>query len=176
MLSRGTWAYVDSYGYNKTFAGNAWLSTDGILYDEFGASLNEDGEEPGRDLMGDVAATEKAQVVSAGKSLSSRYALAEVSGIKIAETLNDWATLGKKHGRTQRDIADFSERLFGVTAAQVTPALQLARSGDLSGMQAVNNDVATTWNTTPEISKSILTSWYADQIRDFQGATASVRR
>ncbi len=175
VLSTGTWQYVDAYGYPQVFTGSAWLAHDGILYDQYGFALNEEGQEQGRDLMGDVASAEKAQVKDAGQHLASRHALAEVTGIKIAETLNDWATLGKKHGRTQRDIEDFSGRLFGVTAAQFTPALAKAQRGDLTGMETLNNDVATHWSTSPETSKEILTGWYSEQIRAFQ-ATASVRR
>jgi len=169
-LQYGTYQYTDSYGYGQYFTGWARLTSAGLLYDQNGYALNEEGQTDGRDLLGDVAAAEKAQVTTAGKGLAEKHALAEVTGIKIAETLNDWATLGKKHGRTQRDIEDFSGRLFGVTAEQVKPALTAAAHGDVSGLEAINNDVATHWNTNPETSKEILKVWYQSEVSQFQAS------
>ena len=169
-LNFGTFAYVDSYGYNQYFTGWARLTGSGLLYDENGYALNEDGQTEGRDLMGDVATTEKSKVAEVGKGLADKHALSEITGIKIAESLNDWATLGKKHGRTQRDIEDFSSRLFGVTAEQVKPALVAASHGDASGLEAINNDVATNWSTTPEVSKEILTGWFQSEVAQFNAS------
>ncbi len=49
------WTYTDSYGYRRDFQGYAWLSSTGILYDQYGNALNE---------------ADSDQEVSAGKALS----------------------------------------------------------------------------------------------------------
>lgn len=167
-LSYGTYSYSDSYGYSQSYTGYGWYSPSGTFYGENGYPLNEQGQTEGRDLIADVAAKEKAKVTEAGKGLAATHALSEVSGIQIAETLNQWATLGKKHGRTEADIADFSKRLFGVSVAQVQPALIAAQQGDLSGLDTLNNDVATHWNTDPETSKEILMGWYRQEVAQAQ--------
>ena len=162
------YGYQNSYGYTQYYSGYGWHSSSGTFYDEYGYSLNEAGQTEGRDLMADVAVKEKAKIIEAGKGLAAQHALSEVTGIEIATTLNSWATLGKNHGRTQADIADFSNRLFGISVEQVKPALAAAQQGDLNGLNSLNNDVATHWDTTPETSKEILMSWYKQEIASAQ--------
>lgn len=165
----GTWDYVDSYGYYQSYYGWAWLSTSGILYDDLGNALNEEGEEESLDLIGKVAEKEKQVVTAAGKQFASRFALAEATGVSIAKTLNDWATLSKKEkrSRTEQDIADFSQRLYGVSLDKTKIALDSAKKGDFSAIERVNADVATYWGTSPETSKAILKGWYKQQLAEY---------
>ncbi len=170
LMTYATWSYTDPYGYSQYYTGYAWLSPDGILYDSNGYALNEaDDNSGGRDLIGDVATQEQQVVTQAGKAFASKYALSEATGINIARTLNDWATLSKKQqrARTAQDVADFSRRLYGVTVDKAVNALNSAKNGDLSGMIQVNSDIATYWGTSPETSKTILKNWYKDQLSDF---------
>jgi hypothetical protein len=160
-----TWYYTDSYGAARQFRGYAWLSpSTGILYDEVGFALNEleDGMS-GKDLIGDVAAIEEATIQEVGKAFAAKHALAEESGVQIARTLNDWATLGKKKARTDKDLADFSKRLFGVSLDSAKSALDIAKNGDLSRLEALNRQVAEKWGTNPETSREILLHWYTKQ-------------
>jgi hypothetical protein len=173
LVQFGAWNYYDSYGYYQTYYGWGWLSPTGILYDDYGYALNNDAEEDGRDLIGDVASLEKQVVTNAGKRLAERFSsmstpLSEAAGIKIAQTLNDWATLSKKQkrARTDQDIADFSNRLYGVSLDKAKAALDTAKTGDLKGLESVNTDVATYWGTSPETSKAILKGWYEKQLSD----------
>jgi hypothetical protein len=161
------WAYTDSYGYSSSYYGWAWLSPDGVLYDEYGYALNESHDDQGgRDLIGDVAQAETQVVTEAGKGFADKYALSEDTGIRVARTLNDWATLGKKRGRTEQDVADFSQRLYGVSLDKAKAALNMAKTGDLSGVESVNTDIAKYWSTDPETSKEILEGWYSKQLSD----------
>jgi hypothetical protein len=170
VLTNGSWEYVDSYGNLKTYSGFGWLTPDGLLYDEFGYALNEEGSDSeSRDLMGEVAQSEKAILKRAASNLSEEFALNEESSLRIATTLNDWATLGKKHARTEKDIAAFSERLYGVKADSVKTAITKAVTlRDLSGIDSLNQQVASTWGTDPETSKEILMGWYREEIKDFR--------
>ena len=38
-MSFGSWSYVDSYGFSRTYTGWAWWSPDNILYDDLGRAL-----------------------------------------------------------------------------------------------------------------------------------------
>jgi hypothetical protein len=164
-LEYATWYYTDSYGWSRSFRGWAWLSgSTGILYDEYGFALNELEEGmTGKDLIGDVAALEEASIQEAGRAFAARHALAEETGLHVARTLHDWATLGKKHARTDADLADFSQRLFGVSLDNAKSALDYAKTGDLSRLEALNKQVAERWGTSPETSKEILQSWFRAQ-------------
>ena len=163
-LSFGTWSYTDSYGYQKYYTGYAWLSGDGILYDDYGYALNEQGQDGGRDLMAAAAQQEAAVVAAAAQGLQDRFALSADTSTTIAKTLNDWAVLGKKHPRTDADVAEFSKRLFGVGVDQLKPAIADAVRGNTQSLETLNNSVASYWNTSPETSKEILTGWYKSEI------------
>jgi len=158
------WSFYDSWGYSDAYTGWAWLSPTGVIYDEYGYALNEAKERGGRDVIGDVAADETKLVSSAGKDFAERFSLAEATGVKIAKTLNGWATLGKNRGRTTADMADFSQRLYGVSIEKAVLALNQAQKGDLTGINSVNVDVANYWSTDAETSKEILRTWYAGQL------------
>jgi len=167
-LQYGSWYYVDSYGYDQSYYGWGWLSGTGILYDEYGNALNNQGDQDSRDLIGDVAEAEKAVVTAVGKQFAAKYALAEDAGVNIAKTLNDWATISKKQkrARTDADVADFSKRLYGVSIEKAQSAIDSAQKGDLAGLESLNSDVATHWGTSPETSKAILKSWYKKQLAE----------
>lgn len=160
------WQYTDSYGYTDYYYGWGWVSPNGILYDDWGYALNESGKERGRDMMSDMAAAETQLVEKAADSLADRFALSGETSLKVARTLNDWASLGKKRGRTEKDVADFSQRLYGVSVEKAAAALISAKQGDLSGVESVNTEIAGHWNTDAETSKEILKTWYGKEMAE----------
>lgn len=164
ILSFGTWNYYNSYGIPSSFYGWAWQSPTGIIYNEFGHALNSDTESESRDLIGTAAEVEKQVVTQVGKNFAKEHALSEDTGIKIASTLNDWATLSKKRARTDQDVADFSKRLYGISVNQAKTAFDQAKQGNMEGLEAANVDVADHWGTKPETAKVILQEWFKDQI------------
>ena len=159
------WTYTDSYGYRRSYTGFAWLSSTGILYDQFGNALNElEDDAAPADVIAAASTREKEVRVSVGRALSQKYALNEESGIRISKTLQDWAKLGRDRARTDADVADFSKRLFGVSSSRAESAVQTALlSRDVKPMEEVNVDVAAYWGTSPEVSKQILKNWYRDE-------------
>jgi hypothetical protein len=159
------WTYTDSYGYRQSYSGYAWLSNDGILFDDFGRALNEVDASDSHDLLGDAAALESAAITASGESLAGRFALASDRAIEIAKTLNDWAVLGKSKARTSARVADFSQRIYGVSAAAAQAALASAEKGDLAAAKNLNRQVAAYWGTNPETSQAILSAWYTDEAK-----------
>jgi hypothetical protein len=168
-LYYGQWSFYDSYGYSASYVGWGWQSPNGVIYDEFGYALNEDGEQDSKDLIAEVAKKEVATVTNAGKAFAEKYSIDATAGVQIAKTLNDWATLSKKLGRarTQADVADFSKRLYGVSLEQTTVALEDAQKGETAGLEAVNSDIAKYWGTDAQTSRKILKNWYRDQLSDY---------
>ncbi|HRK07089.1 MAG TPA: hypothetical protein PLZ57_04920 [Pseudobdellovibrionaceae bacterium] len=161
-LEFDSWHYLDSYGFPSTYIGWAWQSPNGIIYDDFGDALNEtDGQ--GRDFAADVAELEQNAVKTAGEFFAAKYQLDAATGMKVARALNDWATIGKDRARTERDIADFTQRLYGVDFNKVKGALAEAMKGERGEMEALVDQAATNWSTTPETMKEILKTWYGQQ-------------
>jgi hypothetical protein len=157
------WTYTDSYGYQQSYSGYAWLSSTGILYDDFGNALNEVGQTDSHDLLAEAADMEAKAIDASGKNLAAKYALAEDRAIEIARTLNDWAVLGKSRARTDTDTADYAQRLYGVNLESARSALAEAAQGNTDALSAVNAQVAAYWGTNAETSQAILATWYAGQ-------------
>lgn len=160
--SYGLWGYYDSYGRYREFIGWGWQSPTGILYDSHGRALNEEQERQSRDVIADAAEDEARLVQAVGRSFAQQFALAESTGIRIAETLSQMATLPKRlnRARTQADIEAFTERLYGVNLSAAMEAAQRAQGGDLAALRAMNEQVAAHWGTQPETSEAILRNWY----------------
>lgn len=160
------WTYTDSYGYSRSYNGYAWLSSTGILYDDYGNALNELDEEAEQsaDVIGLAAKKEKETTKLVGKKFAQKYALAEATGVSIAKTLQDWAVLGRDRARTEDDVADVSTRLYGVKLEKAKAALIEAAKGNNGALDDVNVDVAAHWGTSPETSKDILTKWYKEEL------------
>ncbi len=165
------WGYTDSYGIPRTYLGFAWLSSTGILYDEYGNALNEleDGPAP-TDIIAEAAKTERKTIQHVGQALATKYSsagnvLSADQGVKIAKTLNFWAKIGKDRARTDADIALMSERLYGIKADRAKSALTAALAErSLKPLEELNVDVASHWATTPEVSQRILKSWYKQEL------------
>jgi len=163
-----TWFYTDSYGVPASYTGYAWQSPDGVLYNGDGYALNNDGDRDSKDLIADASEAENRVVTLVGQQFAEKYALSEDKGIQIAKTLNDYATLTKKQkrSRTAKDLADFSVRLYGVTADKALTAIDQAKAGSSDGLEALNGEVAYHWGTSPETSKTILKTWYKRQLAE----------
>lgn len=166
------WWYINDYGYESVYIGWGWLSPNGILYDDYGNALNEDGENESRDDLANFAQKENQVITSAGKAFAQKYALAENKGIEIARTLNSWATLVKNNRgrtRTKADAEAFSKKLYGVELSQAENALAEMIGGNESPMMALNQDVAAYWSTNPETSSEILKDFYNKELAKLKG-------
>ena len=156
-----TWDhYVYSLnGTTYAFDGPAWVSPNGLIYNEYGNALNQK-KGHGRDLVGDVAKAELNVVTSAGKAFAARYALSDAKGIEIAKTLNDWAKIGKDRVRSEQDISVFTQRLFGVPYSNVKNAVLEAQKGNQDAMNQAINTAAHSWGTNEEGMRQVLKNWF----------------
>lgn len=167
--------YFNEYYYNLTydyytfylngvlyeFTGWAWVSPTGIIYDEYGNALNQRNGR-GRDVIGSVAAAELEIVEEAGKQFAERHSLSLEKGIQVARALHDWANLGKERAKTDADLAEFSEKLYGIDYSQVKAALEEAARGNEEAMRETVSLAAQNWGTSPETMKEILKNWYGN--------------
>jgi hypothetical protein len=163
-------AWQDPFSYQWQRNGQYWMSPSGIWYDPSGYAINSDpsNNEASADVITQAANQADLIVKDAGKALAQQYALSEESGVHIAKSLQDWAVLGKDRTRTASDIADFSTRLYGVSAVKVGAALtQASATRSLKPLEELNVDVAAHWGTSPEVSKTILKKWYQNELSNF---------
>jgi len=165
--------YFDAYYYNLVydyytyslngvvyeFTGWAWISGTGIIYDEFGNSLNQ-RQGRGRDIVANVATIEKDFISEVGKEFAARYSLSDEKGIQIARSLNEWAKLGKERAKTDADLAAFSEKLYGIDYSKIKVALEAAMKGNEEAMNSTIAEAAKNWGTSEENMKGVLKAWY----------------
>ncbi len=155
--------FYDSYGFPSEYVGWAWQSPNGIIYDDWGSALNnQDGK--GRDFEADVAKAEKNVVQKAAQHFQAKYELSAETSMKVARVLHDWAKVGKDRARTEKDIADFTQRLYGIDLNKVRNALSEVQKGEREALENLVDETATNWGTTPETMKEILKTWYGSQL------------
>lgn len=157
------WTYYLN-GVLYQYEGWAWLSPNGILYDDYGNALNKKKGSGGRDMVRDVAKAEAKVVEKAGKEVAAKYNLSVSKGIQIARTLNDWSKIGKQRAKTEKDFAEFSQKLYGVDYTRVKKAVLSAMAGEKAEMKAAVSDAAKNWGTNEETMKQVLKNWYHGQV------------
>ncbi len=166
FLEFDLWSYYDSYGFYSEYLGFAWISPSGILYDSFGTALNEKKSE-GRDHVGDVNEAAEKVIASAALNLSEKYTLSLETSKHVARTLNDYAIIGEDRARTQADVANTTQKLYGIDVSEVKVALAKAKEGDLAALDAAAEKGASNWGTTPETFKAIQKDWFAKQVKQY---------
>jgi hypothetical protein len=153
----GDFEYYSSYYYGGTYYYDVWVSRTGIVYDSWsGDALNKANDfASGRDVITDVAVAEEKALQSAGSYYATKFGLSDDQGLKIAKTLNDFATL---QSRSEQDIADFTQRLYGVNFNTLKPALDAATLGDNQPLEAVIDEAAQNFGTSPETMRGVVKS------------------
>lgn len=144
--------------------------------DDGGWAGSSVGKNRGRDRSRVQAQDEKRVAKAAVDRLVKNHpALSETGAERIVRNLQAWESLttgarGKK-GLTEKDVADFSMRIFGVSYDKTRPAVEAAMKGDTSALLSLKDEVGNYWGDTSqnrEETQSILKSWYAGQVRTFE--------
>ncbi|PIU00723.1 MAG: hypothetical protein COT74_03410 [Bdellovibrionales bacterium CG10_big_fil_rev_8_21_14_0_10_45_34] len=141
--------YVDAFGY--------W-GFNGVFYDYYSErAINEGAGEVSRDVLAIEGNREEDMIEVAGKDYAKRYQLADETGMRVARVMNDWNKIGKSRSRTDADVADFTQRLYGVDLNEVNSAFT---EGDQASQEELLSKAAQTWNTSAENMRKILSHTY----------------
>jgi hypothetical protein len=161
----GDFEYYDYFYYGGTYFQDVWVSRTGIIYDSWsGDALNKNNDfASGRDVVTDVAQAEQKALESASQYYARKFGLSDDQGMKIAITLNDFATLQE---RTEQDISDFTKRLYGVDFNSLKPALDAAALGDNSKMTGVIETAASNFGTNPEAMRNVVKSLHGKLLEE----------
>jgi hypothetical protein len=129
-------------------------------YDIFGNYVcntyyyNGDGTtDTSRDIITNIAQVEQQKLEAQGKHFADKFSLSLDQGIKIAKTISDFNTI---QNRSDSDVADFSNRLYGVNPTDIVSAVGKAQAGDNSQLNSVVNEAAKNFNTTSDNMKNIV--------------------
>ncbi len=163
-------AWEDRYWYlrpQNMQAFEQWWSPSGVIYDAWGWAVNAQNDAGrGRDLMSDVGSEEDRLAEVAASHLRAKYldasglpALSEETALRITRGLQEWTLLSARPMQ-EADVRAFTERFYGVPFAKIAPALKAAQAGEVKLAEDLNGEIAASWGTSPETSKTLLLHWY----------------
>ncbi len=123
---------------------------------------NGDGtQETSRDMVTDIAQTEAQLLKAQAKHYASKFSLSEEQGAKIAKTVSDFNAI---KDRSEKDLADFAQRLYGVNPSSIVSAVGAAQVGYNAQLNSLVNEAAKNFNTTSDNMKSIVKSLHGKML------------
>jgi hypothetical protein len=115
---------------------------------------NADGTvETSRDVVTNVANADEERVNTVAQHYAEKFNLSEEQGLKLARTVNDYQML---QTRTEQDMANFARRLYGLNPSDIVSAVSAAQAGQSQQLNALINEAAANFNTTPSTMKEIV--------------------
>jgi hypothetical protein len=125
---------------------------------------NADGTtDTSRDVITDVANADEERVAAVAKHYAEKFNLSDEQGLKLARTVTDYQTL---QNRTEQDLADFAQRLYGVNPAEIVSAVSSAQVGDASKLNSLVTEAAQNFNTTPDNMKEIIKNLHGKALEE----------
>ena len=125
------------------------------LYDEcYWEYYNEDGSLAKElDMVSEVADKEQVVLEKTASKFAEKYNLSADQGMKIAKNIADYKAL---QDRSESDIADFAQKLYGVNPSEVISAVSSAQVGNNAELEAVIKKAAENFNTSEANMKGIV--------------------
>lgn len=157
----GGGVYQPSWHYNCYPVYDAWGY---YLYDDcFYEYYNNDGSITKElDLSSVVADVEQLKLEKTAAKFAEKYNLAADKGMQLAKNLRDFSAL---EDRTEEDLVDFAEKLYGVNPSEVVSAVGQAQVGMNAELDSVIEKAAANFNTDSANMKEI--------IKDLHGSALS---
>lgn len=121
--------------------------------------LSSDDPALSRDITTSMAMSEEDRIRHNGEELAARFSLSLDKGTQLARTLND---AGKLQIRSEEDVADFAQRLYGLNPNQVLSAGHKAIAGDNSELNALVTQAARNFDTSPQNMRRIIMTLHGD--------------
>jgi t-SNARE complex subunit (syntaxin) len=115
------------------------------------------------DMITDAARAEEILLERQGAHYATKFSLSAEQGMKIAKTVNDYNAL---QSRSDQDVADFAQRLYGLNPAKIVDAAGQAQAGDNTSLNQVVSEAAVNFNTTPENMKNIVKTLHGKLLQE----------
>lgn len=125
---------------------------------------NGDGStEQGKDIVTAASSAEEAQLQSAASHYATKFSLSSEQGLKIARTIRDYSTL---ESRTEKDVAEFANRLYGVSPTRIAQAVSKAQAGQSEELNSVVAEAARNFETSTENMKQIVKTLHGKALEE----------
>ena len=144
--------YQPSWHYNCYPVYDYWGY---YLYDEcYWEYYNQDGSVAKElDMVAEVADKEQVVLEKTASKFAEKYNLSADQGMKIAKNIADYKAL---QDRSESDIADFAQKLYGVNPSEVISAVSSAQVGKNAELEAVIKKAAENFNTSEANMRGIV--------------------
>ena len=106
-----------------------------------------------RDIITDLAQAEQQLLESQARYYGNKFSLNEEQGMKIAKTINDYNAI---QNRSDQDVADFAQRLYGVSPSRIAAAVGKAQAGESAELKQVIDEAAKNFDTSSDNMKAIV--------------------
>lgn len=125
------------------------------MYDEcYWEYYNQDGSLAQElDISGEVADREALVLSKTADVYAEKFSLSADQAMKIAKNVKDFDAL---QDRSEADIADFAQKLYGVNPSEIASAVANAQVGNNAEMESVISAAAKNFNTNEETMKAIV--------------------
>jgi ATPase subunit of ABC transporter with duplicated ATPase domains len=115
---------------------------------------NGDGTtDTSRDVITNIAQAEQQKLEAQAKHYADKFSLSVDQGMKIAKTIADFNAV---QNRSDADVADFAQRLYGVNPTDIVAAVGKAQAGDNTQLNGLVAEAAKNFNTTADNMKNIV--------------------
>lgn len=135
------------------------------LYDEcYWEYYNQDGTVAKElDIVAVVADKEQLVLEKTATKFAEKYNLSAEQGMKIAKNIADYNAL---QDRSEDDIADFAQKLYGINPAEVVSAVSAAQVGKNAELDAVIKKAAENFNTSESNMKGIVKDLHGRALKE----------
>lgn len=168
--------YDDDDSYDDDWGDDDWGDDDGWSDDDWDDDCYSCGDDWGwyddaqiatgnhsTDIMGDVAGVESNRLKKASAFYANKFSLSDEQGLKLAKTIQDFKSLQR---RDANDLAEFSQKLYGLNPEEIITSVSSAQVGDYSELDSVINKAAKNFETTSQNMREIIKTIHKSALRD----------
>ena len=124
------------------------------MYDDcYWEYYNKDGSVLEKDLVSNVADKEAVLLEKLTNVYADKFALSTEAAEKVAKNVTDFSALTD---RSEADIADFAEKLYGVNPSEIISAVSGAQVGNNTELDLVIDKASANLGTNSESMRSIV--------------------
>jgi hypothetical protein len=114
-----------------------------------------------KDMAADVADTQANKLEKLAQFYSERFELSTDKALQVAKNVSDFSAL---EDRSESDIADFAQQLYGVNPTQVVSAVGKAQVGQNAELDALVEAASANFNTSKENTKALIKALHGNAL------------
>ncbi len=124
------------------------------MYDEcYWEYYNTDGSIAEKDLVANVADKEAVLLEKLTNVYADKFSLSTEAASKVAKNVSDFTALSD---RSESDLADFAQKLYGVNPTEIVSAMSSAQVGDNAELDSVIDKASSSLGTNSENMRAIV--------------------